>query len=127
MNFLPFDTSKAMYLKANDGAEPTVVSSPSPASGLYIRNRGGDLIKVSIPTDCLAFQTGEALEIATGGKLLATPHCVRVGGGLRTERVSRETFALFMQPNTDQPLSTSITFGEFSKRVFNNHYGSGLM
>lgn len=127
MTFLPFDTSKAMYLRANDGAEPTVVSSPSPASGLYIRNRGGDLIKVSIPNDCLAFQTGEALEIATGGKLLATPHCVRVGGGLQTERISRETFALFMQPNTDQPLSTSTTFGEFSKRVFNNHYGSGLM
>lgn len=116
----------AMYLEANDGAEPTVVPSPSVASGLYIRNRGGDLIKVSIPSDCLAFQTGEALEIATGGKLLATPHCVRVGG-LHAERVSRETFALFMQPNTDQPLSTSITFGEFSKRVFNDHYGSRLM
>jgi isopenicillin N synthase-like dioxygenase len=116
-----------MYLKANDGAEPTIVPSPSLASGLYIRNRGGDLIKVSIPNDCLAFQTGEALEIATGGKLLATPHCVRVGGGLHTERVSRETFALFMQPNTDQPLSTSTTFGEFSKQVFSDHYGSGLM
>lgn len=127
MSFPPFDTSKAMYLKANDGAEPTVVPSPSLASGLYIRNRGGDLIKVSIPNDCLAFQTGEALEIATGGKLLATPHCVRVGGGLHTGRVSRETFALFMQPNTDQPLSTSMTFGEFSKRVFNDHYHSALM
>ncbi|KAF8898476.1 Clavaminate synthase-like protein [Infundibulicybe gibba] len=112
----------AMFLHTGDGPEPTAIPSPSPASGLYIRTRGGDLTKVSIPTDALAFQTGEALEIATGGKLRATPHCVRVGTGEAAEKISRETFALFMQPNTDQHLSASTTFGQFSKRVFDEHY-----
>ncbi|KAJ7456587.1 Clavaminate synthase-like protein [Mycena latifolia] len=111
----------AMFLRETDfGVE--MVPSPSPASGLYIRTRGGDLTKVSIPVDCLAFQTGEALEVATGGTLRATPHCVRVGATPGAERISRETFALFMQPDVDQKLSSSCTFGQFSKKVFDEHY-----
>lgn len=118
----------AMYLRSSGGSvDPAVVQSPSPASGLYIRTRGGDLTKVSIPVDCLAFQTGEALELATSGKLRATPHCVRVGGGEGAETISRETFALFMQPNTDQQLSDTETFGQFSKRIFDEHYGEASM
>ncbi|KAF9455010.1 Clavaminate synthase-like protein, partial [Macrolepiota fuliginosa MF-IS2] len=113
----------AMFLRKESNGEPAVIPSPSPSSGLYIRTRGGDLTKVLIPVDSLAFQTGEALELATGGKLRATPHCVRVGaGGTDAANISRETFALFMQPNTDQPLSPLKTFGQFSKEVFDEHY-----
>ncbi|KAJ4476625.1 Clavaminate synthase-like protein [Lentinula aciculospora] len=115
----------AMFLQEKDpGTEPDVVSPPSSSSGLYIRTRGGDLTKVTIPVDCLAFQTGEALEIATGGKLRATPHCVRVGTSPSSSKTSRETFALFMQPNIDQELSPNITFGQFSQRVFDEHYNA---
>lgn len=103
-----------------------MVGSPSPQSGLYIRSRGGDLTKVSIPPDCLAFQTGEALELATGHKLRATPHCVRVGSGEGADRVSRETFALFMQPETRQLVGPGETFGQFSKRIFSEHYEETL-
>ncbi|KAF9270571.1 Clavaminate synthase-like protein [Marasmius fiardii PR-910] len=113
----------AMYLrKADNASEPVVVSSPSPDSGLYIRSRGGKLTKVAIPVDCLAFQTGESLEVATGGKLRATPHCVRVGMSPEGKGVSRETFAFFMQPNCDLSLSPTMTFGQFSKNVFDDHY-----
>ncbi|RDB28359.1 hypothetical protein Hypma_015164 [Hypsizygus marmoreus] len=112
----------AMFLEEVEGQEPRVIPSPSPASGLYIRARGGDLTKVSIPVDSLAFQTGEALELATGGKLRATPHCVRVGSSPNAGKISRETFALFMQPDVNQCLSESKTFGQFSKEVFDEHY-----
>jgi hypothetical protein len=113
----------ALFLKTpKDGGEPSVVTSPSPISGLYIRNRGGELTKVAIPVDCLAFQVGESLEIATGNQLRATPHCVRVGFGEDAELISRSTFAFFMNANTDQSLSEDVTFGEFSKRVFGEHY-----
>ncbi|KAI0274777.1 Clavaminate synthase-like protein [Gloeopeniophorella convolvens] len=115
----------ALYLQHAPGAPPEVVASPSPSSGLYIRTRGGDLTRVAIPPDCLAFQTGEALQLATAGRLRATPHCVRVGGGEAAELVSRETFALFMQPDVDQRISEHETFGDFSKRIFNEHYGDG--
>ena len=116
-----------MYLHQEPSGPPTVVKAPSPASGLYIRTRGGALTKVSIPEDCLAFQTGEALELGTAGKLRATPHCVRVGAAKDAHKVSRETFALFMQPNTEQQLSESENFGQFSKRIFKEHYGEASM
>ncbi|CCM01612.1 uncharacterized protein FIBRA_03673 [Fibroporia radiculosa] len=112
----------AMFLRPGAHGEPEGVQSPSPTSGLYIRTRGGALTKVAIPPDCLAFQTGEALELATSGSLRATPHCVRVGVGAGMADVSRETFALFMQPNTDQRIAVGETFGQFSKRVFERHY-----
>jgi isopenicillin N synthase-like dioxygenase len=111
-----------MFLREGLNSEPIVVSSPSPESGLYIRTRGGDLTKISIPPDCLAFQTGEALELATAGRLRATPHCVRVGAGEGAEGISRETFALFLQPDTHQRISPTETFGIFSKRIFDEHY-----
>jgi isopenicillin N synthase-like dioxygenase len=80
------------------------------------------MTKVAIPPDSLAFQTGEALELATARQLRATPHCVRVGAGPGVENVTRETFALFMQPDTNQILSEGETFGSFSKKVFDEHY-----
>ena len=111
-----------MFLRHVEDGEPEIINAPSTA-GLYIRTRGGNVVKVSIPKDCVAFQTGEALEIATNGHLLATPHCVAAGDlGSGSDTISRESFALFMQPNTDQHLSSSVTFGAFSKRVFDEHY-----
>jgi hypothetical protein len=56
--------------------------------------------------------------------LRATPHCVRVGSSPEAGKISRETFALFMQPDTTQQLSPSQTFGQFSQRVFDEHYES---
>ena len=112
-----------MYLREfPDG--PQIVSSPSPDSGLYIHTRGGELTKVTIPADCLAYQIGEALEHVTAKKLRATPHLVRVGAALDEggESVSRETFALFMQPDTDRVIGPDLTFGKFSKLIFDNHY-----
>jgi isopenicillin N synthase-like dioxygenase len=114
-----------MLLRHAENGQPDIVTSPSPTSGLYIRTRGGELVKVSIPKDCLAFQTGEALEIATNGRLLATPHCVRFGAFPSADKISRESFALFMQPNTNQYLSDGITFGQFSKKTFDKHYNPG--
>ncbi|KAF7320199.1 RIC1 domain-containing protein [Mycena kentingensis (nom. inval.)] len=111
----------AMYLQEN-GTTPEIVPSPSPQSGLYIATRGDRWTKVTIPPTCLAFQTGEALEIATGGKLRATPHCVRIGATPEGSKISRETFALFTQPSVECKLSPALTFGQFSKHVFSEHY-----
>lgn len=109
-----------MFFRCIDSEVPDIILPPSPTSGLYVRTRGGKLLKVSIPSNCLAFQTGEALEIATNGQLRATPHCVQAGIGHGP--ISRASFALFMQPNTDVNLSETTTFGQFSKQVFERHY-----
>jgi hypothetical protein len=98
-----------------EGVEPLSIPSPSPTSGLYIKTRSGKQVKAVIPPDCLAFQTGEALECMSQGRLRATPHAVRAGSGIGTEvkellrqkgfldgTVSRETMAVFMQPDIDE-------------------------
>jgi len=40
-------------------------SPPDPDAGLYIRTRSGRIIKVAIPKNCLAFQTGEGIGFST--------------------------------------------------------------
>lgn len=71
-------------------------------SGLYVCTRAGDVVEVSYSANELAFQIGETSQILTGGLLQATPHAVR---GSALTGVSRETFAVFMEPEYDYCLS----------------------
>ena len=93
-------------------------SSPDPAAGLYIRSRTGETTKVAIPADCLAFQTGEALEKITRGRFRAVPHFVR-SGGRGMEGIARNTLAVFTQPNLGEVVDpeTGLTFAEFARGI----------
>jgi isopenicillin N synthase-like dioxygenase len=100
-------------------------SSPDPTAGLYIQSRSGETVHVKIPRDCIAFQTGEALERITRGRFKAVPHFVRGvrpgvakgedEGGL----IARNTLAVFTQPNLDEIVDAEqdITFGEFARGI----------
>jgi isopenicillin N synthase-like dioxygenase len=81
-------------------AQGVIVPNPDPAAGLYIRSREGDLIQVRMPPgdSQLAFQIGETAQVHTGGVLQATPHAVRSGSGEASKGVTRETLAVFMEP-----------------------------
>ncbi|KAL7525192.1 hypothetical protein ACHAWF_001246 [Thalassiosira exigua] len=81
----------ALYLD-DDGR---IVDCPDPEAGLYIKSRNGALVHAKIPNDAIAFQVGETMQIHSGGVLQATPHAVR---GCARGNVSRETFAVFMEP-----------------------------
>lgn len=95
------------------------VPSPSAQAGLYIRSRQDEVVKVNIPRNALAFQTGEALELITEGKFRAVPHFVRGTAGAEGQRVARNTLAVFTQPNLDEIVRAEdgITFGEFARGV----------
>lgn len=86
----------AMYIDAA-GRE---IPNPDPEAGLYIRSRNGQLVRAVMPPggSSLAFQIGETAQIHSGGLLQATPHAVR---GAEAPGVTRETFAVFMEPNWD--------------------------
>ena len=98
---------------------PTMPSSLDPDTGLYIHARDSTTTKVSIPHDCLGFQTGEALQVITGGKFRAVPHFVRAGGGKGSAGVARNTLAVFTQPGLEEIVDRveGTTFGEFSRDV----------
>ena len=98
---------------------PFLSSPPFPSSGLYIHSRTSNITKVTIPFDCLAFQTGEALQLITGGKFRAVPHFVRAGGCGIGSRVARNTLAVFTQPELGELVNkeAGTTFGEFCQQV----------
>lgn len=79
---------------------PELDTHPDPKAGLWIKDRSGKVTQVHIPRDCLAFQTGEALELITRGKFKAVPHFVRGGKAEgRGASIARNTLAVFTQPN----------------------------
>ncbi|KAF2234380.1 Clavaminate synthase-like protein [Viridothelium virens] len=101
---------------------PELTSSPDPEAGLYIHSREGDVVKVNIPRDCLAFQTGEALEVITKGRFKAVPHFVR---GPKTVshggRVARNTLAVFTQPNLWEKVGDT-DFAGFARGVVERNH-----
>lgn len=68
-------------------------------SGLYIETRSGEQVRVQC-SSC-AFQIGETAQIQSGGLLQATPHAVLMASN---KAMTRESFALFLEPNFDTPL-----------------------
>jgi len=99
---------------------PELASSPDPHAGLYIQSRTGRIVQVKIPKDCLAFQTGEALERITRGRFKAVPHYVKgVRPGIGDGLIARNTLAVFTQPNLGEvvDLDQKITFGSFARGI----------
>ena len=121
-----------------------LLQSPDPTAGLYIQSRTNETIQISIPPDCLAFQTGEALQLITAGRFQAVPHFVKGPGqghshrstsgggdgllsssstGQKGRRVARNTLAVFTQPNLDEVVDRErgTTFAEFARGVVARH------
>lgn len=78
---------------------PEMDAHPDPNAGLWIEDRHGRRTQVHIPRDCLAFQTGQALELITRGAFKAVPHFVRGGKDPEGGKIARNTLAVFTQPN----------------------------
>ncbi|RDL42384.1 Uncharacterized protein BP5553_02363 [Venustampulla echinocandica] len=100
-------------------------ASPDPKAGLYIQSRSGETVQVKIPRDCIAFQTGEALQRITRGLFRAVPHFVRgvrpsiAGAENEGGKIARNTLAVFTQPNLEDVVDVekNITFGEFARGI----------
>ncbi|PNS18191.1 hypothetical protein CAC42_7560 [Sphaceloma murrayae] len=100
-----------------------LASSPDPEAGLYIHSRSGDVTKVAIPKDCLAFQTGEALEVITQGKFRAVPHFVKgVRAGAGGGKVARNTLAVFTQPNLWEEVKPGVDFAGFAMGIVEKNH-----
>jgi len=95
-------------------------TSPDPKAGLYIHSRTAQVAKVGIPRDCLAFQTGAALEAITKGRFRAVPHFVRgARAGDGKMRVARNTLAVFTQPNLGEIVDRErgLDFAAFAREI----------
>lgn len=122
--------TSAMFIDESTPPDPSssqgildeLPTSPDPAAGLYIRSRTGDVVKVNIPKDCLAFQTGEALQLITRGKFRAVPHFVKGATETGGRKVARNTLAVFTQPNLGEEVEPGKSFGDFAREVVSRTY-----
>jgi isopenicillin N synthase-like dioxygenase len=110
--------TSALYV-GRDGQE---VAFKEEEGGLFVRSRDGSDYKASIPADCLAFQIGETAQVHSGGLLRATPHCVVRSKKLVGSGVSRNTLAVFMQPewNESMQIPDNVKYEDvLEKKSFN--------
>lgn len=77
--------------------------APDGHSALQIMDTHGKTAFLTIATDCLLVQVGEAAQILSGGELVARAHCVM--RPTQASDVSRETMALFLQPAWNRVLT----------------------
>ena len=89
---------------------------PDQAAGLYIRDRKGSLVQVKIPRDCIAFQTGETLQIVTKGNFKAVPHLVQGCRPQFAPGVARNTLAVFCQPSLGERIGDK-DYATFAKET----------
>ncbi|EPS42551.1 hypothetical protein H072_3468 [Dactylellina haptotyla CBS 200.50] len=117
-----FVDEKAHPPSLNEGVElEELPTSPDPEAGLYIKNRNDQIVKVGIPRSCLAFQTGEALEVITQGKFKAVPHFVRGARASKAPGVARNTLAVFTQPNLFDKVDHR-DFATFAKEIVERNH-----
>ena len=116
-------------------------------TGLIIKNRKGEDIRVTFRGCDIAFQIGEILQVQSGGILHATPHSVVVSDDI-ADNFGRSSFVLFMEPNRDEIIDIPVeakyediktgaiynvpkiekrfrrgmTFGEFNDITLNYYY-----
>jgi len=67
---------------------------PDPVGGLQVRSHDGAWTEPEVPPDALLVNTGEMLELWSGGRLPATPHRV-----LNPSGAERYSFPWFLVPN----------------------------
>jgi isopenicillin N synthase-like dioxygenase len=101
---------------------PELGSAPDPRAGLYIHSRSGQVVKVGVPRDCLAFQTGEALELITQGKFKAVPHFVRGAALGKGGKIARNTLAVFTQPNLWEMVDDRRDFAAFAREIVEKNH-----
>ncbi|ODV81073.1 Clavaminate synthase-like protein [Suhomyces tanzawaensis NRRL Y-17324] len=111
--------TSALFLDESKGLLHDLEKSPDPQAGLYIRDRHNNVHQVKIPSDCLAFQTGSALEEVSQGNFKAVPHYVR---GTSVSHISRNTLAVFCQPDLDEMVNDKENFAQFATRVIKGNH-----
>ncbi|MFT7473336.1 MAG: isopenicillin N synthase-like dioxygenase [Verrucomicrobiales bacterium] len=72
------------------------VLHPDPVGGLFVRTRDGDWVEATCPTSALLVNTGDMMEVWSGGRFTSTPHKVVNATG-----AERYAFPWFLAPDHD--------------------------
>jgi len=76
---------------------------PDPVGGLFVRTRDGEWIEAAAPPDALLINTGDMLEVWSGGRFVSTPHKV-----VNTTGEERYAFPWFLVPSHDEVIEPLV-------------------
>lgn len=124
----PHGGTAAAGIHAHKDTNVLTVLHPDPVGGLEVQTPDGDWITVDTPNDALVINTGEMLELWSGGRFAATPHRVVNRTGRR-----RYSFPWFLVPRHDvvvEPLvscvagfePTTMPVGSLSAEVWRTNW-----
>ncbi|ODV98068.1 hypothetical protein PACTADRAFT_36921 [Pachysolen tannophilus NRRL Y-2460] len=113
--------TSALFINEETG-EILPNSPDSHNSGLFIKDRKGQAVKISIPIDCLAFQTGSCLQEVSNNRFKAVPHFVKNFKDAKYQNIARNTLAVFCQPSLSDMVNETENFAQYSSRILmGNH------
>lgn len=69
---------------------------PDPVGGLFVRSRAGEWLEATCPPEALLINTGDMMELWSGGRFVSTPHQV-----VNTTGKERYAFPYFLAPSHD--------------------------
>lgn len=111
--------TSALFIDESQGLTHALDSSPDPEAGLYIKSRLGNVVKVNIPKDHLAFQSGSALQEVSKGKFRAVLHYVK---GTNISHIARNTLAVFCQPDLNEMINEKEDFAAYADRILQENH-----
>ena len=76
---------------------------PDPVGGLFVRSRDGDWIDARCPEGALLVNTGDMMEVWSGGRFVSTPHKV-----VNTTGRERYAFPWFLVPSHDEVIEPLV-------------------
>jgi len=74
-------------------------------SGLLVKDRKGNINDIQFEEDEIAIQAGDVLYILTGGRIISTPHAVKIKEGIPQD-VYRVTYVNFFEPAYEYKIYT---------------------
>ncbi|CAK7904762.1 hypothetical protein CAAN3_07S05006 [[Candida] anglica] len=111
--------TSALFMDESKGLTHALDGSPDKEAGLYIRDRHGGIVKVNIPSDCVAFQSGSTLQEVSRGGFKAVSHFVK---GTSMESIARNTLAVFCQPDLNEKVNATENFAQYADRILNSNH-----
>ena len=96
---IPADSGDAVRAAAHEDINLLTVLPVSTASGLELLDHAGNWVSIETPPDAMIIDTGDMMQLLTGGRLKATTHRVVNPSDEALRKRSRYSLPLFVHPH----------------------------
>lgn len=97
LHYPPSEPTEGSYgIHPHKDTNVFTILHPDPVGGLLVRTTAGEWIEATCPLEALLINTGDMMELWSGGRFVSTPHQV-----VNTTGKERYAFPYFLAPSHD--------------------------